>query len=74
MKGVYSRQAHLNLIKIFFASKPAGFVLTTPLRLTLLEKYPFRFFSILASLKPDLPKVAYVSTGGIERISCFKLF
>ena len=35
----------------------------------LLRKISFGFFSILAVLKPDFPKVAYVSTGGNASIS-----
>ena len=35
----------------------------------LLRKISYGFFSILAALKPDSPKVAYVSTGGNASIS-----
>ncbi len=36
-----------------------------------LRKISFGFFSILAALKPNFPKVAYVSTGGDASIRLF---
>ena len=64
----------INSFILLFCLKAGGLRTYNATTVNLLRKISCGFFSILAALKPDFPKVAYVSTGGEANISCRKFF